>query len=165
MQSMHLAVSQFYLGTAQILYMIVVLSNLKDQAMPLTPTDLNGVWDMVSFITTFENGSTLEPYGPAPKGRIIYTPDGTMAAHLWDPGRHQSGVPSNGDPSYFSYYGSWQLDGDHVHHYVIAAHYPDWAGSIQTRRIVPSGNHIELVADGVTFQGKTGRGVIRWQRI
>lgn len=132
--------------------------------MPLSPADLIGVWDMVSFVTTFEDGSTYLPYGPHARGRIIYTADGAMTAHLWDPDRHQSGVPSNGDPSYFSYYGTWLLHGDEVHHTVIAAHYPDWAGSTQVRHILPDGDEIELVAEGVEFQGKTGRGVIRWRR-
>ena len=133
--------------------------------MPLAPADLIGTWDMVAFVTTFEDGSTLQPYGPTPKGRILYTADGAMSAHLWDPDRHRASVPSNGDPSYFSYYGTWELRGQTVHHTVIAAHYPDWAGSIQIRRIVPQGDEIELIAEGVVFQGKTGRGVIRWRRV
>ena len=119
---------------------------------------------MVSFVNTFEDGSTYLPYGPRASGRIIYTSDGAMAAHLWDPDQHQPGIPSNGDPSYFSYCGAWRLDGNTVHHIVIAAHYPEWAGSTKVRRILPDGEEIELVAEGVVFQGKSGRGVIRWRR-
>lgn len=126
--------------------------------------NLIGTWEMTSFVTTFDDGTTQLSYGPNAAGRICYGADGFMSAHLWDPDRHRPGLPVTGDAPYFSYCGTWRVEGDTVHHAVIASSRPAWAGTTVTRRIVPAGDEVELIAD-VTFSGKSGQAVIRWRRI
>jgi hypothetical protein len=37
---------------------------------------LAGTWKLVSWLTRFDGGDTIEPYGPNAKGRLVLTPDG-----------------------------------------------------------------------------------------
>jgi hypothetical protein len=39
------------------------------------PTQLVGTWKLVSWLTKFDGGDTVEPYGPNAKGRLVLTPD------------------------------------------------------------------------------------------
>jgi hypothetical protein len=36
---------------------------------------LTGTWKLVSWLTRFDGGDTVEPYGPNPKGRLVLTSD------------------------------------------------------------------------------------------
>ena len=38
-------------------------------------TQLIGTWKLVSWLTRFDGGETVEPYGPNAKGRLVLTPD------------------------------------------------------------------------------------------
>jgi len=38
-------------------------------------TQLVGAWKLVSWLTRFDGGDTVEPYGPNAKGRLVLTPD------------------------------------------------------------------------------------------
>jgi hypothetical protein len=38
-------------------------------------TQLSGTWRVVSWLTKFDGGDTVEPFGPNPKGRLVLTPD------------------------------------------------------------------------------------------
>jgi hypothetical protein len=40
-----------------------------------TATQLVGSWKLVSWLTKFDGGETVEPYGPNAKGRLVLTPD------------------------------------------------------------------------------------------
>jgi hypothetical protein len=37
---------------------------------------LAGTWRVVSLLTKFDGGDTVEPFGPNPKGRLVLTPEG-----------------------------------------------------------------------------------------
>ena len=37
---------------------------------------LAGTWKVVSLLTKFDGGDTVEPFGPNPKGRLVLTPEG-----------------------------------------------------------------------------------------
>ena len=126
---------------------------------------LLGTWHLVSFITQFEDGSTLLPYGAAAEGRIHYAQDGFMTAHLWDPDRHVADAGGDrNDPAYFSYCGTYRVEGDQVMHTVAAATSKSWTGTDRLRTMAFKGDDIELIAEGVVFEGKSGRGILRWRR-
>ena len=38
-------------------------------------SQLTGTWKPVSWLTRFDGGNTVEPFGPNPKGRLVLTPD------------------------------------------------------------------------------------------
>ena len=39
-------------------------------------TQLVGTWKLISWLTRFDGGDTVEPYGPNAKGRLVLTPEG-----------------------------------------------------------------------------------------
>jgi Lipocalin-like domain len=41
-----------------------------------TAKQITGTWKLVSWLTKFDGGDTVEPYGPNAKGRLVLTPDG-----------------------------------------------------------------------------------------
>ena len=125
---------------------------------------LTGTWEMTSFVTTFEDGATQLSYGKTPQGRITYTEDGFMSAHLWDPDRHIPDSLPDGREAYFSYCGTYEVEDDTVVHHVTASTRPHWTGQTITRRLVPRGEEIELIA-AVEFEGRAGEAVIRWRRL
>lgn len=123
-----------------------------------------GTWVLKSFVTEFDDGSILLPYGDNPQGRIVYTDDGFMSAHLWNHNTHVEGTNSRDDPSYFSYCGDWSIEGTVVRHHVHAATEASWAGQDKLRTMTPIGGLLELTAEGVVFGGKQGRGILVWER-
>lgn len=123
-----------------------------------------GTWVLKSFVTEFHDGSILLPYGENPQGRIVYTEDGFMSAHLWNPDTHVEGTNSCEDPSYFSYCGDWSIEGAVVRHHVHAATEASWAGQDKLRTMTPIGELLELTAEAVVFGGKHGRGKLVWER-
>ncbi len=125
---------------------------------------LLGTWYLRSMTTEFDDGTLILPYGARAMGRIHYADDGFMAAHLWDPGRHVKGPKdTNPDPAYFSYTGVYRIEGNQVIHTVVAATPASWTGVDKLRTIKWVGEDVELTAD-VIFEGKLGRGVLRWGR-
>jgi hypothetical protein len=56
-----------------------------------------GTWVLKSFVTEIDDGSILLPYGDNPQGRIVYTDDGFMSAHLWNHNTHVEGTNSRDD--------------------------------------------------------------------
>lgn len=124
---------------------------------------LTGVWELVSFVTTFQDGSIEQSYGDNPQGRIVYTADGFMSAHVWDADSHRPGGSGDGDPPYFSYCGTWELRDNSVFHHVIASSHFHWGGTTVVRRVLHKGDEVELIADE-EFNGRKGLSVIRWRR-
>ncbi len=123
-----------------------------------------GTWMLQSFITRLDDGSKHLPYGDKPEGRIVYTPDGFMSAHLWNPESHIEGANQNADPHYFSYCGDWTIEGMMVRHRVHAATEASWTGQDKLRTLKSTGNLLELTAQQVFFRGKYGLGVLVWDR-
>ncbi|CUH42251.1 hypothetical protein RUM4293_01139 [Ruegeria atlantica] len=105
----------------------------------------------MSFVTEFDDGSTLLPYGDNPQGRIVYAGDGFMSAHLWNPDTHVEGTNSRDDPSYFSNCGEWSIEGTFVRHRVHAATDASWAGQDKLRTMTTVGEFLELTAEEVVF--------------
>ena len=123
-----------------------------------------GTWVLKSFIVEFDDGSEHFPYGERPEGRIAYSSDGFMSAHLWNPDLHVDKARSGDDPNYFSYCGDWSIEGSVVKHHVHAATEPSWTGRDKLRTIRAHGSQLELTAEGVVFAGKRGRGVLVWEQ-
>ena len=128
------------------------------------PSTLLGTWELISFETRFDDGSTHLPYGPNAFGRILYLDNGTMSAHLMNPDAHQPSAISSDDPPYFSYCGTWRVKGDQAIHTVSAATFASWIGQEKTRTIGWQGDDLLLTAR-VIFDEKPGEGILRWRRL
>lgn len=127
--------------------------------------DIIGVWKLLTFVAILDDGSEVLPMGPNPGGRLVYTSDGFMSAHLWNSDTHVADAPNHADRKYFSYCGDWTLEGDKVCHHVHVATEPSWAGSDKLRTLVLRGDRIELNAERVIFRDKAGRGFLQWERL
>jgi hypothetical protein len=55
---------------------------------PVTDDDVLGTWELVSVRRqVLDSGETIEPFGPAPTGRITYGSDGSVMVVLVASGR------------------------------------------------------------------------------
>jgi hypothetical protein len=126
--------------------------------------DIIGIWELRTFVAVLEDGAEVLPMGPNPGGRLVYTSDGFMSAHLWNPDIHLTDVRNNAERSYFSYCGDWTLKGDQVCHHVHVATEPAWTGIDKIRTLVLQDDGIQLNAEKVFYRGETGQGVLQWER-
>ena len=131
-----------------------------------------GAWVLEAW--TISLGDKISyPFGEHPVGRILYTPDGQMSATIARADRPNLShpVPARAPveeklaafDSYFSYGGSFHIDGDDVVHRVELSLNPNFIGSDQRRRMAFDGNTLTLSADEDTSKGKKHHS-IRWRR-
>ena len=91
------------------------MSNEEGGALPV------GTWELVSLLSERPDGSTFEPFGPHPSGRIVYDETGHVTAMIVGEQRNEAtGKPS--PPEFLSqftaYFGTYRVDairGDIVH--------------------------------------------------
>lgn len=118
--------------------------------------DPTGSWYLVEWTSTSaDSGETTHPMGEDAEGRIIYTADGRMSAHLMRREREGTGYDE-----YISYTGSWELRGDEVVHHVELATYPDWPGTDLVRTV--EWHDGDLVLTTPPRKGWVSR--LRWRR-
>lgn len=91
----------------------------------------------------------LYPLGTTPKGFIIYTESGHMAAHLWHPKRRNSLLESKLTEeellTYVAYTGNYQVDKGIVSHSVKLSLQPDTEGKILTRYLEKHNDNLTLL--------------------
>ena len=135
--------------------------------MSLSQDDLVGVWTLEATYTEDDDGNRRPTLGDNPKGRIMYTADGYMAAMT---GRGDRQLPAAGASdadkaaafdSYMTYTGRWSLSDNVVTHHIEHATNPNWIGTSRNRTIDHQG-------DCMVFSGRSGDGlskaVIVWRR-
>ncbi|MDI1435670.1 lipocalin-like domain-containing protein [Polyangium sorediatum] len=138
--------------------------------------NLIGTWHLVSFEVRRIDGSIDSPMGPHPRGLLIYTADGHMAAQL----SHADRDPfSSGDiwsatpeafqaayTSYVAYYGRYEVDeeGGVVRHLVEGSLFPNWCGGAQARQVALDGDHLVLSSPFIRHSHPQGLSVLRWRR-
>ena len=137
---------------------------------------LVGAWRLVAWTIEYPaTGRVTQPFGPAPDGLLVYTPDGHMSAALQRPGRPRL---SRADPhavsdaekaaafaGYLTYAGRWSVADGCVVHAVDVALNPNLIGTRQVRRISLAGDQLELGAEeALEASGQSRRHRILWQR-
>ena len=138
---------------------------------------LAGSWRLRSWTSTFEDGSTAQPFGPAPEGVLVYVPDGTMITTIGQPDRPRiTGGDLVSGPeaeiaamarSFVAYSGRWSIDGGDVLHDVSMSLFPDWVGTQQRRHVALSddGRELTLTSDRFVLRGRLGTQRLVWSRI
>jgi len=129
---------------------------LNWQEKTVTKQDFVGTWALVSWNTVTPAGETIQPYGDAPNGYIIYSDAGYMSAQIQ--GNGGEGVTGTG--LFLAYGGPFTLEGDAVIHHVELASWLPFVGSAQRREA-------KFVDDGLTLSAtaKDGRHTIAWRRV
>ncbi len=135
---------------------------------------LIGAWRLERWTTQYEDGRLIYPMGEDATGFLLYTPDNYMSAFL---SRGQRPAFTTGEQltataeekirgwdSYFSYCGSFSVEGDRVIHRVETCQYPNWVGQVQDRTLRFEGDRLHLL----TPAQKTRRGLqtsaVVWRR-
>jgi len=123
----------------------------------LTPGSLIGVWTLVEWTIRYADGRTTMPFGPAPRGQILYTADGYMSATMMKRERVTFSSPNMREVTdeerarafdgYLHYAGRWHLEGEDVIHEVALAMNPLLIGTRQVRHCRLEGERLELSAE------------------
>jgi hypothetical protein len=120
---------------------------------------LVGVYELFSWEIRHESGEITYPLGPDAKGLISYSSDGFMFVHIMADNRvpHSSEDLFGGELSeiknsattHLSYCGPYEVQEDHVVHYVSVSSFPNWVGSEQRRKWEFKKNQLLLSAQGI----------------
>jgi len=118
--------------------------------------DFVGTWALQSWSAKTANGETIQPYGDAPRGYIIYSEAGVMSAQI----KGNGGEGVTGDGLFLAYGGPFSVEDKTVIHHVELANWEPIVGSDQRREASFSGDMLTLSAGT-----KEGDHTITWQRV
>jgi hypothetical protein len=134
---------------------------------------LVGRWRLASWSAQTADGAVTHPFGESAQGSVVYTPGGWM-----------SGTLAHGDranlatrdvvgvsrelraatlPTYVSYCGMYEIDGDVVVHHVEMSVFQDWVGTDQKRQFKLSGDELVL-RFAMEVGGQETQNFLRWTR-
>jgi len=133
-----------------------------------------GTWTLVSAVNEVDGKKVGDLYGPNPVGQYIYTRDGHFSMILARPGRPKfisnnrtTGTPEENKEAVAGFQalvGTYKInpDGKSITLSIVAARFPNWEGTDQTRDIQISGDEMKIIVP-LASTG-TGRGVITIRR-
>jgi len=139
-------------------------------------TPLVGSWDLVAVENRGADGSVERPFGDRPQGRITYTADGFLSAHVmradrppFATGGLYSGTQAEkaaAYDSYIAYYGSYTVDATArtVTHGLAGSLFPNWSGTGQTRHYALDGDVLTLSTPPMERDGKPITVHVVWRR-
>jgi hypothetical protein len=139
---------------------------------------LIGAWKLVSYVEKPVNGSApFHPLGEAPRGIIMYTPDGYMSAQLMLPERpaFASGDWFRGSDEevkqealgYIAYSGAFHTDEERqtLTHSMFVSLFPNWVGQTQPRMVRVEGDMLHLSSVTPIVSGGTRTmSYLSWRR-
>ncbi len=142
----------------------------------MTETPFTGTWRLVSFELRNTDGTTSLPYGDQPHGYIFYTPSGYMSCVFMRAGRRNFASPdalggsaeekARAMETFFSYCGTYEIQGSEVIHHIEASLFPNWSGGDLRRFYQFEGRHLTLTGSTPqVFQGKEQTATIVWERV
>jgi hypothetical protein len=107
------------------------------------PTELSGVWKLVTWRRVASDGTVGYPLGDNASGMLVYTADGRMAVQLAAADRPSLDTddPLGGDErdraaaysTCLAYFGRYEVRGDTVVHWIDVSLFPNWSGAEQSR--------------------------------
>lgn len=140
------------------------------------PDDICGTWELVSLRrTSIDTGAVSEPFGPAPRGYLTYTPDGRMSAIFVGDNRPRpvaAGRETDAERaalhrSMCAYAGTWRVDGRSVRHRVDVSWNQSWTGT-EVMRLAGVDDSGQLVLSSglqpAIVDGSIGVAVATWRR-
>jgi len=137
---------------------------------------LAGSWDLVAVENRGTDGTVERPFGDAPRGRITYTADGFLSAHVmhaerapFATGGLYSGTAAEkaaAYDSYIAYYGAYTVDtaARTVTHTLTGSLFPNWTGSSQTRHYALDGDVLTLSTPPMERDGREITVHVVWRR-
>jgi hypothetical protein len=125
----------------------------RDPARPLAPAAIAGVWRLVAWHLVAPDGTTVDAFGPHPKGLLTYTSDGFMSVVISragrptlpdDPAARSSDEKAAAFDGAHAYAGSYTLGHGEIIHHVRVSTIPNYEGVDQHRRLVLDGDTLVL---------------------
>jgi len=142
--------------------------------MGVRSQDLVGSWKLVAWRRVAEDGASTYPLGDGASGLLIYTADGRMAVQMVAANRPPLATddPLGGDAQQradaystcLAYFGSYEVQGDHVVHRIDASLFPNWSGTEQSRPFTCDGKELVLRTPPSTSAGETVVNEMSWTR-
>jgi|ERR1700730_2292050 len=135
-------------------------------------TQLTGTWKLVSWLTKFDGGDTVEPYGSSPKGRLVLTPDSHWIIILTGanrkPAKTIEGKATLLD-SILAYSGKYTVEGDKITTHVDMSSNEIYTGANQdqTRFFRIEGNKLTIRTPEIVSAVRPGQkavGTITFER-
>lgn len=136
-----------------------------------------GIWSLVSYEVTDNEGNKTFPMGEDCTGFIMYHPEGYMSAQMMSPGRlaYASGALHTGTQEemaaaaqgYLAYCGPYEVDEENliVTHHMSVSMNPTWLGDTQPRYVKLNGDLLEIASPPVIVDGKEQNTKLIWKRI
>lgn len=140
----------------------------------MTPADIIGRWNIVSWLQLYDDGRRQAPLGEHLEGFIRYCEDGDMICMIADADRKPftSGGQWNASEadraaaysSMLAYAGKWQIEGESVVHAVEQTLFPGWKGGDQRRHVRLEGDtlYIEARLEQDSAEARTAQ--LKWRR-
>jgi Lipocalin-like domain len=132
-------------------------------AVGQTAKDLVGTWTWVSVDLTRPDGTKHQPFGPTPKGYVIFDSNGRFAYLLSRPGRpkfaannRDEGTPEENKATVqqtLAYSGTYEVSDKTLIFHVEASTYPNAEGVDQKRSITVTGDELRWTNPAPTVAG------------
>jgi hypothetical protein len=136
---------------------------------------LGGTWKLVAWRRIGADETVDYPLGAAARGQLIYAVNGRMAVQIVgaarpalttdDPLGGELAARAGAYSTYLAYFGTYDLDGGSVVHYIDGSLFPNWSGEKQVRSFTPEG--VELVLRTPPMADDSGATVVNelvWTR-
>ena len=143
---------------------------LASHAAAQTAQDLVGTWTVVS-IKADQDGNTVEPYGPNPKGALMFDENGRYASVILRPDlpafvsdNRTTGTPEENQAvvqGSIAHFGTYAVEGNTVVFRIEAATFANWNGAEQKRPFTVQGDEFRY-----TVPAASGGGIAHliWKR-
>lgn len=128
-----------------------------------------GAWELVSLVSERPDGSTFEPFGPRPSGRIAYDEAGEVMAMIVGEQRNEAAGepgPPEFQRQFTAYFGTYRVDGvtgEIVHNVTTSLNGPQASGELRRRYRMENGKlflSFSRMRDGVDVITR-----LEWKRI
>jgi hypothetical protein len=131
----------------------------QDQSKSLKE-QLGGTWSLTELQAITWNGDDRQPFGPAPKGRMIFDRNGNVTCVIVGADRSKfvmadrlSGTPAENKAAVHStqaFYGTYSINEDNrtIVFHVERSSFPNWDGTFQMSEIKISGNKLHQTKAG-----------------
>src|SRR6185369_7565794 len=141
---------------------------------PMSPEQqaLVGSWRLISCEHRRPAGGVDLPFGPNPKGRLVYMADGRMIVLLTDPARAKARSPQFFEASVeelgaaaagcVAYSGTWRVRGGDVVHEVEQSLFPNWSGGPLVRAFRLDGDRLTLTTGVFLIRGEEWTAALVW---
>jgi len=129
-----------------------------------------GNWRVISFYSEeVDTGNRIYPIGEAPKGYLIYTPEGRMmtllvAANRKPPQKDEDRIELH--KTMYAYSGRYTVEDDRVIHHVDTSWNEAWSGGDQVRFASLNGNRLTIrsAPQPSPHTGRNVASVVEWER-